>query len=125
MTSPLRIGVIGLGTVGAALVSTLQKNKNFIATRAGRPLVVVAVSARDKTKDRGFDHKDLHWFDDPVTLAKSSDIDCLVELIGGADGTAKAAVETALASGKSVVTANKALLAKHGRALVEIGRAHV
>lgn len=120
MTSPLRIGVIGLGTVGAALVSTLQKNKNFIATRAGRPLVVVAVSARDKTKDRGFDHKDLHWFDDPVTLAKSSDIDCLVELIGGADGTAKAAVETALASGKSVVTANKALLAKHGRALVAL-----
>jgi len=53
MTSPLRIGVIGLGTVGAALVSTLQKNKNFIATRAGRPLVVVAVSARDKTKSRG------------------------------------------------------------------------
>ena len=118
MTSPLRIGVLGLGTVGAALVSTLQKNANYIASRAGRPLVVVAVSARDKSRDRGFDVKDLEWFDDPVALARSNTIDVLVELIGGADGTAKEAVEAALASGKSVVTANKALLAKHGGSLV-------
>jgi homoserine dehydrogenase len=118
MTSPLRIGVIGLGTVGTALVGTLQKNANFIASRAGRPMIVVAVSARDKTRDRGFDIKDLEWFDDPVALARSNNIDVLVELIGGADGTAKEAVEVALASGKSVVTANKALLAKHGSALV-------
>ena len=120
MTSPLRIGVIGLGTVGAALVSTLQKNANFITTRAGRPLVVVAVSARDPSKDRGFDRKDMQWFDDPVALARSEDVDCVVELVGGADGTAKEAVEAALACGKSVVTANKALLAKHGGGLVTL-----
>lgn len=120
MTSPLRIGVIGLGTVGAALVSTLQKNANFITTRAGRPLVVVAVSARDPSKDRGFDRKDMQWFDDPVALARSEEVDCVVELVGGADGTAKEAVEAALACGKSVVTANKALLAKHGGGLVTL-----
>lgn len=124
MTSPLRIGVIGLGTVGAALVSTLQKNTNYIATRAGRRIVVVAVSARDKTRDRGFDRKDMKWFDDPVALAQSNDVDCVVELVGGADGTAKLAIEAALASGKHVVTANKALLAKHGSALAKLAEAN-
>lgn len=124
MTSPLRIGVIGLGTVGAALVSTLQKNANFISTRAGRPIIVTAVSARDKSRDRGFDRKGMEWFDDPVQLAKSKDLDCVVELIGGADGAAKAAIEAALSSGKDVVTANKALLAKHGSALAKLAEAN-
>ena len=72
MTSPLCIGIIGLGTVGAALVSSLQKNANFIASRTGRPLVVVAVSARDKSRDRGFDVKDLEWFDDRGNLFHGS-----------------------------------------------------
>ena len=124
MTSPLRIGVIGLGTVGAALVSTLQKNANVIGLRAGRPIEVVAVSARDKSRNRGFDAKAFSWFDDPVALAHSAEIDCVVELVGGADGVAKLAIETAFRSGKHVVTANKALLAKHGPALVKLAEAH-
>ena len=118
MTSPLRIGVLGLGTVGAALVGALSQHSSSIATRSGRSLTVTAVSARNRSRDRGVDLSKVKWFDDPVALAKSSEIDCLVELIGGADGVAKEAVEAALTSGKSVVTANKALLAKHGSALV-------
>lgn len=124
MTSPLRIGVIGLGTVGAALVNTLHKNANFIALRAGRPIVVTAVSARDKMRDRGFDRKGMEWFDDPVALAQSGQVDCVVELVGGADGIAKDAIEVALKSGKDVVTANKALLAKHGSALAKLAEAN-
>ncbi len=79
-----------------------------------------AVSARDRSRDRGVDLREAKWFDDPVALAGSSDIDLFVELIGGADGPARAAVEAALSSGKPVVTANKALLAKHGMALAQL-----
>ena len=124
MTSPLRIGVLGLGTVGAALVQSLKSNADGVATRAGRAISVTAVSARDRSRDRGIDLSKITWFDDPVALAQSSEIDCLVELIGGADGVAKAAVEAALKSGKHVVTANKALLAKHGSALVALAEQH-
>jgi homoserine dehydrogenase len=124
MTSPLRIGVIGLGTVGAALVRTLQSNADFITMRAGRGIEVVAVSARDKTRDRGFNIDKLGWFDDPIALAKAEGIDCVVELVGGSDGIAKNIVEAALTSGKHVVTANKALLAKHGGALAKLAESH-
>ena len=103
MTSPLRIGVLGLGTVGAALVQSLKFNAEGITTRAGRAISVTAVSARDRSRDRGIDLSSLKWFDDPVALAQSSEIDCLVELIGGADGVAKAAVEAALKIGSSGV----------------------
>ena len=124
MTTPLRIGLLGLGTVGAALFRALHDNQNSIKDRSGRSIIVTAVSARDKSRDRGIDLKDVAWFDDPVALASSDTIDCIVELIGGADGTAKASVEAALASGKHVVTANKALLAKHGSALVTLAEKH-
>ena len=83
---------------------------------------MTAVSARDRAKDRGLDLSGLAWFDDPVALAQSDKVDCVVELVGGSDGLAKAAVEAALASGKHVVTANKALLAKHGLALAQARR---
>jgi homoserine dehydrogenase len=120
MTEPLRIGVAGLGTVGASLVRLLADNASTYRRRFGRPVKVTAVSARDKTKDRGLDLTGIVWFDDPVALAKSADVDCVVELMGGADGKAKDTVEAALAAGKSVVTANKALLAKHGNALAAL-----
>jgi len=81
---------------------------------------VVAISARDRNKDRGFDVSGYDWFDDPVELARSGDVDCVVELVGGADGTAREVVEAALSHGKHVVTANKALLAKHGLALAAL-----
>ena len=114
MQQPLRIGVAGLGTVGAAVLGIVARQDNAIAARAGRAIRVTAVSARDRMRDRGIDLSGYRWFDDPVDLAGSGEVDCVVELIGGADGPAKAAVETALDSGKHVVTANKALLATHG-----------
>ncbi len=116
----LRIGVAGLGTVGAELVRILAADSAEISRKIGRELVVTAVGARSRSRDRGIDLSNIKWFDDPVALAKSDDIDLFVELIGGEDGPALAAVKAALSIGKPVVTANKALLAKHGVALAAI-----
>ena len=115
--SPLRLGVAGLGTVGGGVVRLVTEQADLLAARCGRPVQVTAVSARDKNRDRGLDLTPYAWHDDPVELARSDDIDVLVELIGGDDGPAKLAVEAAIASGKDVVTANKALIAHHGNAL--------
>jgi homoserine dehydrogenase len=117
MSEPLRVGVAGLGTVGAAVVRILARQENALAARSGRPVRVTAVSARDRARDRGVDAARYRWFDDPRDLARSGEVDCVVELIGGSDGAAKATVEAALDAGKHVVTANKALLARHGLAL--------
>ncbi len=114
MTNPLRIGIAGLGTVGAALVNLVHNKQNLLADRCGRAIVVSAVCARDKNKTRDCDVSGMVWFDDPVQLAKSDEIDCFVELIGGEEGLALEGVRAALSSGKHVVTANKALLARHG-----------
>jgi homoserine dehydrogenase len=114
MSSPLRLGVAGLGTVGAALLKLLDRQANALAERTGRRIAVTAVAARDRGKARDLDLARFEWVSDPVALAASPEIDVFVELIGGADGVALAAVETALQEGKAVVTANKALLAKHG-----------
>ena len=120
METPLRIGVAGLGNVGATLVRILQKDGAELTRKLGRQLVVTAVAARSRSRDRGIDISGLEWFDDPVALAKSDGIDLFVELIGGEDGPAFAAVKAALEIGRPVVTANKALLAKHGVALAKL-----
>ena len=117
MAQALRVGVAGLGTVGASVVRILARQDNALTQRCGRAVRVTALSARDRSKDRGLDLSRYAWFEDPVDLARSGDVDCVVELVGGSDGAAKATVETAIASGKHVVTANKALLAKHGLSL--------
>jgi len=114
MAQPLKLGVAGLGNVGAALVAQLARERELLAARCGRAIEVVAVCARNKGKDRGLDLKKMKWFADPVALARDPGIDVFVELIGGAGDPARAAVKAALAAGKSVVTANKALLAKQG-----------
>lgn len=113
----LRIGIAGLGIVGASVVALLKAEPTHGGS--GRHIEVVAVSARDRTRDRGVDLSGAAWFDDPVALA-ASDIDVFVELMGGAEGAAQAAVEAALRAGKAVVTANKALLAAHGMALAAL-----
>lgn len=123
MPSPLRIGIVGLGTVGMAVIKLLDRQAEALAGRTGRKIVVNGVSARHREKNRGLDSSRLNWFDDARALARSSEIDLLVELIGGEDGVALAAVEEALAGGKSIVTANKALLAKHGMRLVGLAEA--
>ncbi|EKE45766.1 DNA primase [Oceaniovalibus guishaninsula JLT2003] len=118
-SSPLRLGIAGLGTVGRGVVQIVQRHGDLLAARAGRPVVITAVCARDRTRDRGMRLGDYAWEDDASALARRGDVDVLVELVGGDDGPAKAAVEAAIAAGKDVVTANKALLAHHGQALAE------
>ncbi|HYG87529.1 MAG TPA: homoserine dehydrogenase [Azospirillum sp.] len=123
MTAPLKIAVAGLGTVGAGVLKILASDGGLIEQRCGRRIQVTAVSARDRTKDRGVALTGVRWFEDPVAMATAPDIDAVVELIGGSDGIAKATVEAALESGRHVVTANKALLANHGTALAGVAEA--
>ena len=117
MASPLKIAIAGLGTVGAGVLKLLAENRELLAQRCGLPLVVTAVSARDKARDRGVTLGSARWFDDAAALAAEADAEIVVELIGGSDGIAKRVCETAIARGRHVVTANKALLATHGTAL--------
>lgn len=111
---PLRLGIAGLGTVGVALVKLLEQHRPLLAGRCGREITVTAVNARNRDRDRGIAISDFIWFDTAEELAASPDIDVFVELIGGEDGAALDASRAAIANGKHVVTANKAMLAKHG-----------
>ncbi len=124
MAEPLKVGLAGLGTVGTAVAHLLERGRDKLIARCGRPIEVVALSARSRAKKRGVDVKKYRWFADPVALARDPSIDVLVEVIGGAGDPAKRAVESALASGKPVVTANKALLARHGQKLAVLAERH-
>ncbi len=119
MSTPLRLGIAGLGTVGVGVVRIVRTHAEMLTARCGRPVEITAVSARDRSKDRGIGLSGYTWCDDPVALAVREDVDVFVELMGGSDGAAKQATEAALAAGKDVVTANKAMLALHGQALAE------
>ncbi|MEK1891139.1 MAG: homoserine dehydrogenase [Phyllobacterium sp.] len=120
MSEALRVGIAGLGTVGASVLKILRDRGEMLTRQCGKEIVVTAVSARDRARDRGVDFSSASWFDDPIALARSNEIDVFIELIGGDEGPARAAVEAALKSGRHVITANKALLAKHGVALAKI-----
>jgi homoserine dehydrogenase len=120
MTAPLKLGIAGLGTVGASVVGLIERQREALAIRCGRSIEVVAVSALSRGKKRDIDLKKLRWVADPIALATDSEIDVFVELIGGEGDPAKAAIAAALNAKKSVVTANKALLARHGVALATI-----
>jgi len=123
MASPLRIGIAGLGTVGMGVVGIVQDHAALIAVRAGRPIEIAAVSARDAARDRGRDLSGYAFEADPVALARRPDVDVFIEVMGGHEGAARAATEAAIAAGKDVVTANKALLAHHGQALALMAEA--
>ena len=123
MTEPLRLGIAGLGTVGIGVVKIIRRQAALLEARTGRPVVISAVSARDASKDRGVSLGDSAWETNPVALAERDDVDVFVELMGGHEGPAKLATEAALAAGKDVVTANKALLAIHGQELAEAAEA--
>jgi len=114
MSPPLRIGLAGLGTVGAGVIRLLEANAALVASRAGRPIRVTAVSARDRHRERGIDLAGLAWEDDAGRLATREDVDVVVELVGGADGPALTLARETLAAGRPLVTANKAMLAHHG-----------
>ncbi|MFT5868876.1 MAG: homoserine dehydrogenase [Paracoccaceae bacterium] len=124
MSNPLRLGIAGLGTVGVGVVKIVQKHADLLAVRTGRSISITAVSARSKDRDRGVSLSKFAWEDDPVALAKRDDVDIFVELMGGSDGPAKAATQAALAAGKHVVTANKAMLALYGQELAELAEAN-
>jgi homoserine dehydrogenase len=119
--SPCRLGIAGLGTVGLGLLDLLRHKPDFAP--CGQRAEVVGVCARSRSRPRATDVSTYRWFDDPVALAVHPDVDVFVELIGGADGSAKAAVEAALNAGKPVVTANKALIAEHGLELARLAEA--
>ncbi|MCA6107893.1 homoserine dehydrogenase [Bradyrhizobium cenepequi] len=119
MVAPLKVGIAGLGTVGAEVVRLIEQQGATLAARSGRGVRVVAVTARSKAKKRGLDLRGIGWVESPQALAEDSNVDCFVELMGGADDPAFSAIETALKAGKSVVTANKALIAKHGLRLAK------
>ncbi|MFV0296758.1 MAG: homoserine dehydrogenase [Hyphomicrobiaceae bacterium] len=120
MSETMRLGIAGLGTVGSGLLKLIEAHGDRIAGALGRRITVTAVSARDRKRDRGVKLDRYEWFDDAEALATSPNIDVFVELIGGDEGVAKTSVEKALAAGRHVVTANKALLAKHGVALATL-----
>lgn len=120
MSETIRVGIAGLGTVGAGVFTLLAKQRAALKARTGKDIAITAVCARDRARDRGFDTSGLAWFDDARVLAVSPDIDIFVELIGGEEGFARQAVEAALGAGKPVVTANKALLARHGLKLAHL-----
>src|SRR5499427_9084733 len=122
--APLKVGIAGLGTVGAEVVRLIEEQGRLLSARSGRGIRVVAVTARSKAKKRAVDLRGIEWVKDPVTLASHPGIDCFVELMGGSGDPAFTAVETALKAGKSVVTANKALLAKHGLRLAKAAEKH-
>ena len=120
MAEALRVGIAGLGTVGASVARVLAEKAAELTRQCGRDIVVTAVSARDRKRNRGVDLSKAKWFGDAVELAEKADIDVFVELIGGDEGAARASVKAALEAGRHVVTANKALLARHGVSLAEI-----
>jgi homoserine dehydrogenase len=123
MNTPLRLGIAGLGTVGTGVVKIIRQQAALLSARTGREITISAICARNRDKDRGVSLSGHAWEDDPVALAQRDDVDVFVELMGGTDGPAKAATEAAMAAGKHVVTANKAMLAIHGQALAEAAEA--
>nr|WP_321483280.1 homoserine dehydrogenase [uncultured Cohaesibacter sp.] len=124
MSDPLKLGLAGLGTVGISALKRLVSMENELAIKSGRALRVKAISAKNKNKDRGIDLTGFDWHTDPVEMATSDKIDVFVELIGGDSGPAEDAVRAAIKAGKHVITANKALLAKHGNELARLAEEH-
>ena len=104
-SAPLRIALAGLGTVGAGVIRLVEANAALIRRRAGRDIVITAVSARDRTKDRGVDISGYGWEDDMTAMAAREDVDVVVELVGGSDGPALALARNTIAGGKALATA--------------------
>ncbi len=119
MSEPLKIAIAGLGTVGVGLLKVLEANGEMIAKRCGREIRVTAISSRDQSKDRGVDISGMEWYDNAAEMATQADAHVIVEMIGGSEGIALDTCMNALNAGRSVVTANKALIAHHGMAMAK------
>lgn len=118
------IGIAGLGTVGATVARLILERSDKLAASTGQNMWLRAVSARDRTRDRGVDLSLARWCDDPVEIARRTDVDLVIELIGGSDGPALALAKEALSRGKALVTANKAMIAAHGQTLAALAEEH-
>jgi len=116
MSAELRVAIVGLGTVGVSLFKMLESGRKI----NGIEVSVAAVSARDKTKDRGIDLSKVKWYENPLDIAKEKDIDLIIELVGGTEGIAYNLIKEAIKNNKRIVTANKALLAIKGSELFEL-----
>ena len=125
MAEPLRIALAGLGTVGVGVIRLVEANKALIERRAGRPIVITVVSARDRTRARGVDLSPYAWEDDMVILGERADVDVVVEMVGGSDGPALACSRATIEAGKALVTANKAMIAHHGLELAAKAEEHM
>ena len=117
---PLNIAIAGLGTVGTGILKILQQNADLLTKKAGKPIQVTAVCAKDKNRTRDVNLNGIDWVENPLLLAERNDIDIVVEVIGGSGNPSKLLVENSLMNSKHVVTANKALLAEHGHSLALI-----
>ncbi|MFT8736356.1 MAG: homoserine dehydrogenase [Zymomonas mobilis] len=126
MVQGLRIALAGLGTVGCGVLKLLKDNADLIGRRTGRKIEVIAISARNKNRDRGIDLSGYDWVDNVVDLPKRDDIDLVIELIGGSEGPALELAQACLKKGISLITANKAMVAHHGLELAELAeKAHI
>ena len=121
MGNPLKIAIAGLGTVGGGTLRLLQQHAATLERRCGRPIVVTAVS--DIERQRQAAVGGIPWYDDAAAMLADADADVMVELIGGAEGAARDFCERAIAGGRHVVTANKALIAHHGTQLARAAEA--
>ena len=106
----LRIALAGLGTVGTGVIRLLKTNGATVAARAGRSMEIVAVSARERSRDRGIDLSRYDWHDDMTEMAAREDVDAVVELVGGSDGPALTLARATIREGKALVTGNKAMI---------------
>ena len=115
----MKVGILGLGTVGGGVVNVLQKNSASIERRTGGQIELVIAGVRDVTKKRICDTSNIKLTEDPFEVVNHPDIDVVLELIGGF-GLAKELVETAINNGKHIITANKALIGNHGNELMKL-----
>ena len=114
------IGIVGLGTVGSGLIEIIQKNNNIYKSKYNLDFSINGISAKNRKKKRNINIKNYKWFNDPIKMTELSDIDIIVELVGGSDGLALKIAEKSLINGKYFVTANKALIAKHGIKILDL-----
>ena len=118
--SSLKIAIAGLGVVGAEVARQVINRSDELGVASGKLIQVVAVSARDRSVDRGVSLDGIDWYDEAPKLAERDDIDIIVEMIGGSEGVALDLARAALESGKHVITANKAMIAHHGAELAQL-----
>ena len=116
----INVAIAGLGTVGTGFFKILSGKSEILSKRTDCEINIFAASARNKNKDRGINLDSVKWYDNPLGFAEDDNIDVVIELIGGDEGVARDLVEQSLKNGKHVVTANKALIAKHGFELAKI-----